>query len=151
MVGRGQFGNSGLVVVSVTVVTEVVTVAVVDGASVVVGAALVVGVTVVVTVVGGGGGAAVVLGAGAAVWVLGPGSGAGDSVAVTDDVVGATVVEVTAGLSAVPALVNLTTAYTSSARTAAVSTPRPTRTAGRWCHGSGGGSTGVVAAVGGGP
>ncbi len=116
-------------------VTEVV----VDGlgASVVVGAALVVGVTVVVTVVGGG--------AGATVWVAVLGSGAADEDSVAGagagavDDVGATLLEVTAGLSEVPAVVNFTTAYTSSASTAAVSTPRPTNTAGRWCQGAGGG------------
>lgn len=128
--GRGQFGNSGLVVVSVTVVTDVVTDVVVDGvgASVVVGAALVVGVTVVVTVVGGGGGAAVVLGDGATVcvWVSPLGSDVG-----AEDVVVATLLEVTAGLCELPAVVNFTTAYTSSASTAAVNTPRPTSTTGR--------------------
>jgi hypothetical protein len=116
-----------LVVVSVTVVTEVVTLVVVDGvgASVVVGGAVVVGVTVVVTVVGGGG-AAEVLGDGAAVSV-----GAADWLVGADDVVGVMLVEVTAGLGEFPAPVNFTIAYTSSASTAAVSTPRPTRAAGR--------------------
>ena len=127
-----------MVVVSVTVVTDVVTEVVVGGAEVwvvwvVVGAAVVVGVTVVVTVVGGGGGAAVVLGAGAAVWVVGAGaddSEAGEDVG-ADDVVGARLLEVTAGLSVVPELVYFTTAKTSRVSTAAVSTPRPIRTAGR--------------------
>ena len=131
-----------MVVVSVTVVTDVVTEVVVDGLGacvVVIGAAVVVGVTGVVTVVGGGG-AAVVLGSGAAVWVLGSGSGAdvwpdggelGADEVVAVALVGVAPVDVTAGPSEVPAVVNFTTAYTSSASTAAVRTPRPTSTAGR--------------------
>ncbi len=115
-------------------VTDVVTEVVVDGAgaSVVVGAALLVGVTVVVTVVGGG---AAVVGDGATVSVAVLGCGAADEDSDADDSgavddVDGTLLEVTAGLCEVPAVVNFTTAYTSSASTAAVSTPRPTRTAG---------------------
>ncbi len=106
------------------------------GASVVVGAAVVLGVIVVVTVVGGGG-AAVLLGAGSAVWVAALDGGT-DSLVGADDVV--TLLEVTAGLWEVPALVNFTTAYTNSASTAAVNTPRPISPAGRWNQGGGTGS-----------
>jgi hypothetical protein len=138
----GSVGHSRFVVVSVTVVTDVLMVAVVDGVvgvSVVVGAALVVGVAVV------GGGAPEVEGS-AVLSLVGLGSGADDSVAADSvlvgaaDVVAVTLLEVTAGLSGLPELVNFTTAYTSSASTAAVSTPKPTSAAGRWCQGGGGGA-----------
>jgi hypothetical protein len=139
----GSVGHSRFVVVSVTVVTDVLMVAVVDGvvgvSVVVVGAALVVGVAVV------GGGAPEVEGS-AVLSLVGLGSGADDSVAADSvlvgaaDVVAVTLLEVTAGLSGLPELVNFTTAYTSSASTAAVSTPKPTSAAGRWCQGGGGGA-----------
>jgi hypothetical protein len=129
-----------LVVVSVTVVTDVLMVVVVDGVGVcvVVGSAVVVGVTVVVTVVGGGG-AAVLLGSGAAVWVAVLGGGTASLVG-ADDVVAVMLLEVTAGLCDVPALVNFTTAKTSNASIAADRTPRPISAAGRWNHGVGGGT-----------
>ena len=108
-------------------------VVVVDGVGVcvVVGSAVVVGVTVVVTVVGGGG-AALLLGSGAAVWVVVLDGGTASLVGAKDVVM---LGEGTTGLCEVPALVNFTTAYTNSASTAAVKTPKPISAAGRWNQG----------------
>ena len=126
-----------------TVVTDVVTEVVVDGVGasvvVVVGAALVVGSAVTVVVLGGGGAAALEFDGSALLCPVGPGCDVWDSLAGADDVVAVTLLDVTAvtlldvtaGLSEVPDVVNFTIAYTSSASTAAVSTPSPTRTAGR--------------------
>lgn len=134
LVGQGSVGHTGLVVVSVTVVTEVVTSVVVDGlgACVVVGVALVVGSAVTVVVLGdGGGGGALEFDGSALLCSVGPLCDVGDVLPGADDVVAETLLDVPAGLSVVPEVVNLTTAYTSNASTAAVSTPNPTSTAGR--------------------
>ncbi len=129
-------------VVSVTVVTEVLIVVVVDG----VGAAVVIVVVVVVVT-----GAVVVgvtvmvdgaVGDSVIVSVLGAGAGATDCVvlgaAEDEDADGLEVVLVPAG-DVEPEPTNFTTAYTSRARIAALSTPRPISAAGFWCHGVGGG------------
>lgn len=132
-------GHNRLVVVSVTVVTEVLIVVVVDGAGasvVVTGAVVVVGATVVV---------GVAVGDTVTVWVVGAGSGAADCVVLgaADEVAdGDDVVLVPAGVEE-SGPTNFTTAYTSRARIAALSTPRPTSAAGFWYHGVGGGGGGV--------
>ena len=131
MAGRRIEGSHRLVVVSVTVVTEVLIDVVVDGLGacvvVVTGSAVVVGVAVVV-------GASVVVGVAVAdsvtVWVVGAGAGATDCVVLgSADDVALGVVPVVAGL-VVSTLTNFTTAYTSSARIAALSTPKAISAAG---------------------
>lgn len=103
--------NTGLVVVSVTVVTEVLMLVVVDGVgvSVVVGADEVVGATVVVG--GGGGGGATLDVEGCAVLCsVGTGREAEDVTGADDDEGAVTLLEVAPGLGVLPELVNFTTA-----------------------------------------
>ena len=132
-----------VVTVSVTVLTEVETVVLVlvlvlvlvDGGWVVV--VVVVTGSVVVVVVGSSEAGVVAVGDWVTVCVT-PGSGATDAdVSAVVDVVDEVVV-VVAGLEPLPP-VNFTIAKTSSARMAAVSTPRPTRAAGFRYQGVGSG------------
>ena len=98
------------------------------GASVVVGVEEVGGAVEVIVVVSGAGAAVV--------WPVGAGAGASDPVGPgAEDVAELELLDVPVGLLEVPAPVNFTTAWTRSARTTAVSTPSPTRAAGRWYQG----------------